>query len=73
MESPASSRPESTTELAGIPVIVVSARDRHPSRERVLKAGANAYLQKPVDNAELLSVIRRVLGEPREESAVYEL
>jgi DNA-binding response OmpR family regulator len=66
-------RLKSISELAGIPVIVVSARNIHPNRERVLKAGANAYLQKPVDNAELLSVIRRVLGEPRDEPAVYEL
>jgi CheY-like chemotaxis protein len=60
-------------ELASIPVIVVSAREIHPNRERAVKAGANAYLQKPVDNAELLSVIRRVLGELQDEPAVYEL
>ena len=60
-------------ELASIPVIVVSARDVHPNRERVLNAGANAYLQKPVDNAVPLSVIRRALGELRDEPAVYEL
>jgi DNA-binding response OmpR family regulator len=50
--------------LAVIPVIVVSARDPHPNRERALKAGAKAFLQKPVDDAELLSVIRKALGEP---------
>ena len=50
--------------LAVIPIIVVSARDVLANRERALKAGAKAYLQKPVDNAELLKVIRRALGEP---------
>jgi two-component system KDP operon response regulator KdpE len=60
-------------ELANIPVIVVSARDTDPNRERAVRAGANAYLQKPVDNAELLSVIRRVLGELQDEPAIYEL
>src|ERR1700687_5086068 len=50
--------------LAVIPVIVVSARDPHANRKRSLKAGANAFLQKPVDDAELLSVIRKTLGEP---------
>jgi DNA-binding response OmpR family regulator len=50
--------------LSLIPVIVVSARDRNANMDRALKAGANAFLQKPVDNAELLAVIRQVLGEP---------
>jgi CheY-like chemotaxis protein len=47
-----------------IPVIVVSARDLRANKERAIKAGAKAYLQKPVDNAELLKVIRQALGEP---------
>jgi two-component system KDP operon response regulator KdpE len=50
--------------LAVIPIIVVSARDVLANKERALKAGAKAFLQKPVDNAELLKVIRRALGEP---------
>jgi DNA-binding response OmpR family regulator len=60
--------------LSLIPVIVVSARDANANRDRVLKAGAKAYLQKPVDNAHLLSAIRQVLGEKSDNSAaVYEL
>src|ERR1700737_3246278 len=50
--------------LSLIPVIVVSARDRNANMDRALKAGAKAFLQKPVDNAQLLTVIRQVLGEP---------
>lgn len=50
--------------LAVVPIIVVSARDVRANRERALKAGAKAYLQKPVDNDELLAVIRQALGEP---------
>src|ERR1700687_183595 len=50
--------------LAVIPVIVVSARDVLANKERALKAGAKAFLQKPVDNAELLKVIRQALGQP---------
>jgi DNA-binding response OmpR family regulator len=50
--------------LALIPVIVVSARDVRVNQERAIKAGAKAFLQKPVDDAELLSVIRKTLGEP---------
>jgi DNA-binding response OmpR family regulator len=49
--------------LSLIPVIVVSARDREANMDRALKAGAKAFLQKPVANAELLAVIRKVLGE----------
>src|SRR5580692_10037256 len=40
--------------LGVIPIIVVSARDARANRERAVKAGATAYLQKPVDNAEFL-------------------
>jgi twitching motility two-component system response regulator PilH len=50
--------------LSLIPVIVVSARDREANMDRALKAGAKAFLQKPVANAKLLAVIRKVLGEP---------
>ena len=49
--------------LATIPVIVVTARDPYANRERALQAGAKAFLQKPVDNDELMAVIRRCLGE----------
>jgi DNA-binding response OmpR family regulator len=60
--------------LAMIPVIVVSARDPHANRERALKAGAKAFLQKPVDDAELLSLIRKALGEPIQQAkpALYD-
>ena len=44
--------------LAGIPVIVLSARDPQNNEERALKAGAAAFFQKPADNDELLNVIR---------------
>jgi DNA-binding response OmpR family regulator len=50
--------------LAVIPIIVVSARDARGNQQRALEAGAKAFLQKPVNNAELLAVIRKVLGEP---------
>ncbi len=49
--------------LAAIPIIVVSGRDPYANRERALRAGAKAFLQKPVDNLELLAIVRQVLGE----------
>jgi CheY-like chemotaxis protein len=61
--------------LAIIPIIVVSARSGAANRERALKAGAKAFLEKPVDNAELLAVIRQALGETvkRERPLVHDL
>ena len=57
-------RLRANTYLSVIPVIVVSARDVRANQDRALKAGAKAFLQKPVDNAQLLAVIRQTLGEP---------
>lgn len=58
-----------------IPVIVVSGRDACSNLLPVLDAGAKAYLQKPVDNAEFLTVVRQALREPAppNKSVVYEL
>jgi DNA-binding response OmpR family regulator len=56
-----------------ISIIVVSARDPSVNQERAMKAGVSAFLQKPVENAELLTVIRTALGEPLVDSAVYQL
>ena len=50
------------TELAHIPVIVLSARDVEANERRALKAGASAYLQKPVDDEDLLETIAKALG-----------
>jgi len=49
--------------LASIPIIVLSAREPEANKKRALGAGATAYLQKPVDNEELLTAIRKALGE----------
>jgi DNA-binding response OmpR family regulator len=52
------------TQLSLIPVIVVSARDLHGNKERALKAGAKAYLQKPWNDNELLGLISQLLSLP---------
>ena len=44
--------------VAGIPVIVLSARDPQSNEQRALKAGAAAFFQKPADNDELMNAIR---------------
>jgi DNA-binding response OmpR family regulator len=49
--------------LSSIPVIVLSGRDRRANEQRVLNAGARAFLQKPVQTNEFLSVIRQTLDK----------
>jgi CheY-like chemotaxis protein len=44
--------------LAPIPVIVLTAWDSRDFEQLTLELGAAAYLQKPVDNKELLDLIR---------------
>ena len=55
-------RLQNSDALAGIPVIVLSARDPQTNEERALKAGAVAFFQKPADNDELMNAIRASLG-----------
>jgi DNA-binding response OmpR family regulator len=61
--------------LALIPIVIVSARDAHANKARAVKAGAKAFLQKPVDTAELLAVIRQALGDPEHSGnpTIYDL
>jgi len=54
--------------LSEIPVVVLTARDPEANEARALKAGAAAFFQKPVDNGELLDVIRAALP-PRNQAA----
>lgn len=55
---------QANVHLGLIPVIVVSARDLHGNKERALKAGAKAYLQKPWNDNELLALISELVGQP---------
>ena len=50
--------------LPSMPVIVVSGRDLRGNKERALKSGAKAFVQKPWDDDELLSLVARLLGDP---------
>jgi two-component system KDP operon response regulator KdpE len=54
-------RMKNIASLACTPVIVLSARDPLTNEDRALKAGAEAYFQKPVDNQELMTAIQRAL------------
>ncbi len=52
---------KSNCDLMLVPIIVVSARDPLQNEERALQAGAEAFLQKPVNNAELMAAIEKAL------------
>jgi len=56
--------------LAAIPIIVFSARDPDPWKERTLQAGAVAYLPKPLSNETLMASVRSQL--PGEEPGAQE-
>jgi two-component system KDP operon response regulator KdpE len=64
-------RLQNSDALAGIPVIVLSARDPQNNEEKALKAGAAAFFQKPADNDELLNVIRVSLGPGVPQAATW--
>lgn len=49
---------------APIPIIILTAKDPSTNRERALKAGAKAFFTKPAKNEELLTAIRKAVGEP---------
>lgn len=58
-------------ELARIPVLMLTASERAQDRERMILAGADDVLAKPIERAELLQAVQRFfrrptpLGQPR--------
>jgi DNA-binding response OmpR family regulator len=56
-------RLKALSDLAAIPVIVLSARDPIGNKNRAIDGGAVAFFQKPPDNREFLSAIQHALGE----------
>jgi len=56
-------RMSSLRRLATIPIVVLTGRDPLANQERALNAGAQAFLQKPVDNNVLLATISQALGQ----------
>ena len=51
----------SLKQLSSIPVIVVTGRSPQAYKKPALLAGAAGYLQKPVENDELLAAIQKTL------------
>ena len=65
-------RMENIPSLSSVPIIVLTGRPQQVYKEATVLAGAKAYLQKPVENQELLAAIRDVL-RPEAESATQTL
>src|ERR1700721_2832965 len=51
-------------QLSMIPIIVVSGRDMRTNKDRALKAGAKAFLQKPWNDNELLGLVACLVDRP---------
>jgi len=49
--------------LAAIPIIILTGRASFANQQRALSAGAQAFLQKPVDNDVLLAAIGNALEQ----------
>ena len=54
-------RLQANSNLANIPVIVLTAREPEQNEKRALEGGAVAFFQKPVENEELLAALAAAL------------
>ena len=51
-------------QTAGIKVVLITARAQEDDRDRGRQVGADAYLTKPFDPAEMIRVVRELAGAP---------
>jgi CheY-like chemotaxis protein len=51
------------SDMAALPVIIISGQARKPDVEKAVAAGANGYLLKPVQDADLLAALERHLPQ----------
>jgi two-component system cell cycle response regulator DivK len=62
----ATSRIKSSPDLSHIPIVAVTAAAMRGDRERIMAAGCDDYLQKPIENDELVATVVRFIGIPSE-------
>lgn len=53
---------KANTSLSGIPIIIVTAEDPLVAEARAIEAGADAFLQKPVDQDKLIAAVQQAMG-----------
>lgn len=56
-------------EVRDTPIIFITSGEPSKFREKALSTGAVAFFQKPIDQEEMLNVVRHTVGEPPEQSA----
>lgn len=61
---------KNNSNFSDIPVVVVTAWDVQTHMAPAMVAGAEAYLQKPVDNQRLLMAIRNILARRAEAASL---
>ena len=55
-------------EVRDTPIIFITSGEPAKFRQKALSAGAVAFFQKPIDQDEMLSVIRHTVGDPPDHS-----
>ncbi len=61
----ATSRLKSSPDLSHSPVVALTANAMRGDREKIMAAGCDEYLQKPVNSAKLVETIKRFIGESK--------
>ena len=57
-------------EIKGIPIIIITGGDPVKTKARALAAGASNFFHKPIENDELLTIIRQTLDAKAAEAPV---
>jgi two-component system, chemotaxis family, chemotaxis protein CheY len=48
----------------GVPIIIITTEGAAEDRQRALALGANAYITKPIQAAQVIKLVRQTLGLP---------